>query len=318
MSFSFYLDLPEAPPIGELLEPIPYDILCVEEDEIEPEDEWPEGYTHLYREGLSTCAVEINREDGRFQIRIMAFCSPEDYELALAIVEQLALYGEVAAITPEDGEPLPLGQLKKQYGKEWIADQVKSLFGMLPAMVARDHDTALQVPAAVRPFWIGPRLMKELTEGGPAETLPQRIIEAIRKVQYLDPEEYFCATVMEVCSKKEGAAEEDKPDDVGDQADDEKTNDDSFTVTAWGPGVRYLFPNVDYLAVIEDMEGEGHFLIPYDAVHELAGDRCSWLDEKQTLVEPFDEDEWPELLARARKHEIDPSQAGKDKENKPE
>lgn len=302
MSFSFYLDLPNPPPMGELLEPIPYDILCVEEEEIDPEDDWPEGYTHLFREGLSTCAVEINREETRYQVRIMAFCSPEDYELALAVVEQLALYGEVATITPEEGEPMPLGQLKKQYGKEWIAQQVKSLFGMLPAMVAREKDTALQVPGAVRPFWIGSRLMKELTEAGPAESLPQRIIAAIRKVQYLDPEEYFCASVMEV-SSKEG----------------EGTEDESFTVTAWGPGVRYLFPVVDYLAIIEDMEGEGHFLVPYDAVHEIAGDHCSCLDEKQTLVEPFDEDEWPELLARARKHEVDPSKAGgEDKGNESE
>ncbi len=297
MSFSFYLDLPKAPPLGELLEPIPYDILCVEEDEIDPDDDWPEGYTHLYREGLSTCAVEIDREDNRFQVRIMAFCSPEDYELALTVVELLAKWGNVETIEPEDGEPMSLKELKAQYGKEWIADQVKSLFSMLPAMVEKEKDAALQVPGAVRPFWIGPRLMKELVDAGPEGTLPQRIIAAIRKVQYIDPEEYFCATVMEVSSKKN----DDKADD--------KTDDKSFTVTAWGPGVRYVFPNVDYLAVIEDMEGEGHFLVPYEAVHEIAGDHCSWLDEKQTLVEPFDEDEWPELLARARKHEVDPDKA---------
>src|SRR5579871_2701664 len=143
MSFSFYLDLPKAPPLGELLEPIPYDILCVEEDEIDPDDDWPEGYTHLYREGLSTCAVEIDREDNRFQVRIMAFCSPEDYELALTVVELLAKWGNVETIEPEDGEPMSLKELKAQYGKEWIADQVKSLFSMLPAMVEKEKDAAL-------------------------------------------------------------------------------------------------------------------------------------------------------------------------------
>src|SRR5262249_28608280 len=121
----------------------------------------------------------------------------------------------------------------------------------------------------------------------------------------------------EVCSKKPGdEMDEEKADE--EKANEEKAEEDSFTVTAWGPGVRYLFPNVEYLAVIEDMEGEGHFLVPYEAVKEIAGDHCSWIDEKQTLVEPFDEDEWPELLARARKHEVDPSEAGKDKGNKPE
>jgi hypothetical protein len=136
--------------------------------------------------------------------------------------------------------------------------------------------------------------MKELTEGGPESELPQRIIDAMRKVQHVDPEEYFCASVMEVKSK---------------------TDDQSFTVTAWGPGVRYLFPNVEYLAVIEDMEGEGHFLVPYEAIQEIAGDHCSLIDEKQTLVEPFDDDEWPELIKRARKHEVDPSKAGGESES---
>jgi hypothetical protein len=289
MSFSFYLDLPKPPPLGGLLEPIPYDILCVEEEEIDPADDWPEGYTHLFREHLSTCAVEIKRVTSRFQVRIMDFAAPEDYELALGVVEQLAKWGQVETIEPEDLEPMPLAALQKRYGNQWIAEQVQSLFGMLPGMVAKEKDASLQVPGPVRPFWIGPRLLKELMEAGPEKSLPERIIAAIRKVQYVDPEEYFCAAVMEVSSK---------------------TTDESFTVTAWGPGVRYLFPNVEYLAVIEDMEGEEHFLVPYKAIHEIAGDYCSWLDEEQTVVEPFDDDEWPKVLERARKHEVDPGKAG--------
>jgi hypothetical protein len=47
-------------------------------------------------------------------------------------------------------------------------------------------------------------------------------------------------------------------------------------------------------------------MVPYRALPEIAGDRVTFLDEVQTLVEPFDDYEWPELLERARRHAVDP------------
>ena len=32
----------------------------------------------------------------------------------------------------------------------------------------------------------------------------------------------------------------------------------------------------------------------------------AWLDERQTMVEAIDEDDWPDLLQRARQYEVTP------------
>lgn len=288
MSFSFYVASPTLPRLGEVLEALPSDVRCSEETR-SPEGEsfdrnahWPDRRLHFYREGRSTCSVEVYWQDGQFQVRVFAFAVAEEYELALAFARCFARRAETG-IRPEDGEELPVCAARTRYGPGWAATQVRELFSMLPVMV-RQSDSVCQLPGALRPFYLGPRLLGELEAAGPPEELTQRIIEAMRRVQYVDPEEYFCGSAIEVSARD---------------------SDESFTVAAWGPEVRYLFPAVDYLAVIESEQG-GHFMIPSEALSEVADDRWRWLDEVQTLVEAFTPEEWPALLERARRHRVEP------------
>jgi len=288
MSFSFYVPSPTLPRLGEVLEALPFaDVRCCEEARSEEEElfdraaHWPDRHLHFYRDGLSTCAVEVYWEDGAFQVRVMAFAAPEEYELALEFAEFFARRSGTT-VRPEDGDAMTVEELRRKYDPDWIAGQVASLFSMLPTIV-RDSEGSCQVPGPVRLFHVGRRLLGELEAAGPPEELRERLLAKMREVQYVDPEEYFCASAMEV--RPQGS-------------------DKTFSVAAFGPEVRYLFPSVDYLAVIES--GKGVFFIPYEALPEVAPGRWSWLDEHQTLVEPFEPDEWPALLERARRHEVEP------------
>lgn len=289
MSFSFYVASPTLPRLGEVLKALPFtDVRCSEESRSEESDlfdldaHWPDRRLHFYRDGISTCAVEVYWQDGQFQVRVFAFAVPEEYELALAFAECFALRSEVG-IQPEDGEEMPLAEVRQRCGPEWAAAQAEALFSMLPVMV-RQADGVCQLPGAVRPFYLGPRLLGELEDAGPTAELMARLVEAMRRVQYADADEYYCGSAIEVSARD---------------------SDESFTVAAWGSEVNYLFPAVDYLAVIEGEEGR-HFLIPYEALAEVAGDRWRWLDEVQTLVEAFAPEEWPALLERARRHRVEP------------
>jgi hypothetical protein len=306
MSFSFYVQAPSRPALRQLLEDLPFEeIRCCEEDTAEEEeaddeeeaqeaeeeeasadeatDDWPGDFVHLYRAERSLRALELSWDDGTFQVRIMAFSSPEDYELALAIVGRAAEFYE-SEVTPEDGDAIPLGQFRRKYSQAWAAREIEVLFEMLPKMLDKETGT-LQLMGAVRPFHLGQRLMGELRAAGPAEGLTDRIIEAMRRVQNVDQDEYYCASALRVEPRNGGK---------------------KFTVAAWAPGVRYLFPQVDYLAVIEPPSG--HFLVPYKKLSAIAGDRWSWLDEEQTLVEPFEDEEWTALLERARPFATDPAE----------
>ena len=267
---------------------MPSDLRCSEETRsagselFDHNAHWPDRRLHFYRERISTCAVEVYWQDGQFQVRVFAFAVAEEYALALALAECFARRAETG-IRPEDNDELPIPEVRARYGPEWAARQVEALFSMLPVMV-RQAEGVCQLPGAVRPFYVGPRLLGELEAAGPPAELSQRLVEAIRRVQYVDPEEYFCGSAIEVSARD---------------------SEESFTVAAWGPEVKYLFPAVDYLAVIESEEG-GHFLIPYEALPTVAGDRWRWLDEVQTLVEAFAPEEWPALLERARLHRVEP------------
>ena len=127
-------------------------------------------------------------------------------------------------------------------------------------------------------------LLRELQAAGPPEALPERMLQAIRRVQYVDPEQYDPAGVLEAAA---GGEKGGRP----------------FRFAVWGPGKSYLLPAVDQLLVDADGKQTDVFLIPYQALPEIAGERCSWLDEKQTLVQAFAEREWPALVERARRHD---------------
>lgn len=126
----------------------------------------------------------------------------------------------------------------------------------------------------VRPFHIGPRLLSEIGEH------PERLYQAMRRVQYV--EDAFAANVLQVAAPE------------------------PFTVTGWTKGVRTLFPAVDYV-VLED-----NIFLPSVALPQVVGERFQWLDEKQSLVEPFEGEDWKRLLERVQPHRaypVDPPRA---------
>ena len=45
-----------------------------------------------------------------------------------------------------------------------------------------------------------------------------------------------------------------------------------------------------------------NLLVPHAKGPELAGERWTWLDEKNALVEKTPQREWDDFVARARKH----------------
>jgi hypothetical protein len=136
----------------------------------------------------------------------------------------------------------------------------------------------------IRPFHIVPRELGDLAEAGSAQELPQRMLEAMRQVQYAGADHYH-ASAMEARSR-------------------EGTKKIRFAV--WGPGVDYVFPDVEYLALTTTDEPPRALFVPYERLPDLAGKNWSWLDERQTMVEAVAEDDWPELVERAREYEVKP------------
>ena len=305
MSFSFYVRVPQAPDYRAVMRSVGLsDIRCEEGEPTKSSASagankadrgkygkgegaatmrvpWPPGIRHFYRPGLSARGAEVSYEKGTFQVRILTLSAPEDYDLAMRLAEAVARLAGVKESDPEDDDPFPIEELRSRYGDEWVRNTNRAGLAVVRTMAGEDKTNTLTLSGPVRPFHLGQRLLGELEAAGPEDELLDRLIQAMRSVQNVDEEEYYFANVMEA---KKGE-EEDAP---------------KITFTAFGPGVRYLLPDVKYLVLVGE-EGEEPLFLPAEKLPELLPEgNWSWLDEKQMLVEPIDEDDWPEFLERAQ------------------
>jgi hypothetical protein len=286
MSFSFYIAAPSPPDYETILDGLDYwDVHC-EEDEGEEsarEGPWPEGSLHFYRDNVSTRGVEVTHEGGKFQVRILTLASPEDYELALRFVESAAVLLK-QQVEPEDGETLPVEQLREQYTPQWVHEMIESGARAIRFLI-NDGDQTITSWGAHRAFHVGPRLLQELDEAGPPEEFPDRLLAKMLEVQNIDADEYYCANPME--------AKRDDSEEV------------AFTFAVWGPGISYLMPDVQYVALIADEDVPPVF-IEKENLPNVLNDGWSWLDEKQLLIDAVFEEDWVTVVERAREYEASP------------
>ena len=280
MSFSFYTKAPHAPSLANLAALADDRRFCCEDGpDGEPETKrLPDGYAcHAYLHGASARGVEIVYERGELQTRILSCSSDADHALAIALATGLAAkHGTL--ITPEDRE-LGYGPdaLRAEFGDAWIAQQLAFGASVVATMVDRDGST-LEMSGCRRTFHVGPRFLASLRARRGA--LRDRVLDAFVRLQYIDDDDaYYAANVMTVTPKR-GAA---------------------YTITAWAPGVSYLFPGTERLAVLAD---DAAIEIPYAAGATLLGKRWTWLDERHGLVDAVDGAAWTAFVARAREHQL--------------
>jgi len=279
MSYSFYIRTDVKPAVADVLARIDFpDIVAPD-----AHGAWPDGTLHFYRAEISTRATEITYEDHAFQVRILAFASPEDYELALRVVEHLAVLTG-SQIEPEDDIVFPAEKLRDNYDTTWVKRLTDSQTDII-GNFAKNEGNTVTIVGPVREFHIGPRLFAELEEGGPADRLPQRILEAIRRTQYRDLSGYAEAAIIEVT-----------------------TSDESKTIklSVWEPDIATHFSRVEYLHLVPNNMPDNIFLVPFEALPQLAGSRFAYLDEWQCLVEAVASDEWPALLLEAERYKVSP------------
>jgi hypothetical protein len=285
MSHTFSVAAPTPPDYKKLMKGLPFDDVLPEGDQEEPtRGPWPEGIRHYYRDGLSTRGVEVSWEDGAFAVRINTLAAPEDYDLAMHFIERAAELLK-APIDPEGGDTVAANELRSAYDADWIRRTNEVGMATVGALISGgDHDS-IRLGGVIRDVYLGPRVWGELTKAGPKGKMLDRLVEFMRHVQYVNADgDYFAANVMTLQQKKKGKTRE-------------------VTVTAFGAGVSYLFPSVEYLVVTGETDGEEMLFVPYKKLPDLLRDEWEWewLDEEQTLVEPVAEGDWPELRARAGK-----------------
>ncbi len=273
MSFSFYV-----PAGGVVLPPVAlFDALHQEDLNCpdEPEDGvWGEGMCmHPHVRGVSARGVEICRENGAYQVRIMTCSSRGDYALARQLVRALVHLTRATHVQAEDSDaPMTLPALEARYGDAWVEQQYLSGPSSLYAIATQGNSGVLQLSGARRTFHYGAR-MAAYVQG-------EAMMTAFLALQNIDEEAYFDANPMQV-TPRAGAQ--------------------PFTLCAWVPDVSYVFPACEYLGLggANDL-----VIVPRNLGPMLAGSHWRFLDEVNAQVEAIPAAWWPALLERARPHAV--------------
>jgi hypothetical protein len=240
------------------------------------------GVRHFFIPNVSCRGSEVAVEEDGYSVRVLACSAPEDYELSLTLVETIAKSTN-GKISGECGSKVTVKQLRSKFDSEWINNDLNLSFAAVESSAAGlTNGQYLSLSGAVRDFYVGPRMLQELSKLGSVESMRNEFFEKFRAVQYIDPELYYFPSirVFPKSSKK-------------------------FVV--WGPGCQYFFPAIQVFALVSLEDGVPPLFVDSDCLQELAGERISWLDEKQALVSSVAESDWPDFLLRARKFEIDPA-----------
>jgi hypothetical protein len=282
VSFTFSVATASPPPLASIVDRLGGD-LRFEEDQVDLDAAaWPPMCVHLYRPGVSTRGVELCHAGGAVKVRLLVCSAPEDYQLGLGVVRAVAEPAG-APVRPADSGELDAGELGSRYGAEWVAGQVAASAEVLAVLASERGQVTMRGP--VRDFHVGKRLLDELRDRA-GRRFAERLLDAFRRSQYVDSERYYEAHPIEVAA-----------------ADGTRT----LEVAMWAPSsIGYLFAPVDYVFLMaREQDGGDMLAVPFDAVPEIAGDRCTFLDERQLLVEPVDEQQWSDLSERAEQHRVE-------------
>jgi hypothetical protein len=256
------------------------------------DDRWPEGGLRLCRVGRSTRSTDvewrstdvegpstdIEGKHGKLTIVIRALASPDDCDLALRVAVAAARLTGAATVEADYFGTIELAELRRLHTADWMREQAISGTRALATLI-REGKSPMGTPGPNRTCYFGTRLLAELEAAGPPEALSDRVLATIRRVQWDVPADFRDAGVFEQSGN-------------GD-APPRKTR---FAI--WLPDENQVLPWVDYVA-LRVTDGE-IVIVPFDAVAGLAGAHATLLDECQLLVRAFSDDEWRDVVARAR------------------
>ena len=246
------------------------------------DDAWPAGGLSLWRVGRSTRMTEVDWRDGKLTIVIRALPSPDDCDLALRVAEAAARLAGAATIEADYFGAIEIGELRRLHTADWMHEQAVSGTRILASLI-REGRGPLSMPGPNRACFIGDRLLAELEAAGPPDTLSDRVLATMRRVQWDVPAGFRDAGVF--VSGREGEG-----DDPG------RERETRFAI--WLHDENLILPRVDYVA-LRVTEGE-IVMVPFAAVAGLAGPHGTLLDECQLLVRTIGEDDWKAIVARAR------------------
>jgi len=142
MSHSFSVSNISNLPVQATISNLGISNLRFTDDSPQPQNNtWPNDESYLYIDDVSVRPVETSFSDGTFTARVFANSSPEDYELAIKLVTEIASSNNTS-IQPEGDVDMDVESFLRNYDKNWIAEHCNTMFQMLAGTITHHQSTA--------------------------------------------------------------------------------------------------------------------------------------------------------------------------------
>ncbi len=252
------------------------------------DDRWPEDFTYLYRNRVSSRPIEVEKMGDGLNIRIFSHSSLADYELALKLVASLMqLNGN--QVHPEGNDPMNLDTFRRTYDLDWCQSQIESLNGMLLDMVANNPQSPMKLSGINTEMEIGQRMFVQLSRDTSGEK--NNLDKSFYWLNYYSQEDVYIVPLI-VLGEENGGPRR-------------------VRVAVYGENVRSLIPDrgtVVRLSSEADLGNKGaseETCLTLDDVADLLGDKALWVTENLLLLEPVTGQEWADLMDKAKASRID-------------
>ena len=272
MSHSFSVSNISNLPVQATISNLGISNLRFTDDSPQPQNNtWPNDESYLYIDDVSVRPVETSFSDGTFTARVFANSSPQDYELAIKLVTEIASSNNTS-IQPEGDVDMDVESFIRNYDKNWIEEHCNTMFQMLAGTITHHQSTAT-LSGTRRELHAGPKLLGQLLKH--PDSAATELHERFRTLNYLENRNVYIASGITLNNQ-----EKDKEVDM----------------SVFGPDVNtVLSTSVDAISL--RINDDDMIFVTLDQLADALGDRGKWLSEHILLAPAIAGNEWDALIA---------------------
>mgnify|MGYP001820380521 CR=1 FL=1 len=272
MSHSFSVSNISNLPVQATISNLGISNLTFTDDSPQPQNNtWPNDESYLYIDDVSVRPVETSFSDGTFTARVFANSSPQDYELAIKLVTEIASSNNTS-IQPEGDVDMDVESFIRNYDQNWIEEHCNTMFQMLAGTITHHQSTAT-LSGTRRELHAGPKLLGQLLKH--PDSAATELHERFRTLNYLENRNVYIASGITLNNQ-----EKDKEVDM----------------SVFGPDVNtVLSTSVDAISL--RINDDDMIFVTLDQLADALGDRGKWLSEHILLAPAIVGNEWDALIA---------------------
>ena len=272
MSHSFSVSNISNLPVQATISNLGISNLRFTDDSPQPQNNtWPNDESYLYIDDVSVRPVETSFSDGTFTARVFANSSPQDYELAIKLVTEIASSNNTS-IQPEGDVDMDVESFIRNYDQNWIEEHCNTMFQMLAGTITHHQSTAT-LSGTRRELHAGPKLLGQLLKH--PDSAATELHERFRTLNYLENRNVYIASGITLNNQ-----EKDKEVDM----------------SVFGPDVNtVLSTSVDAISL--RINDDDMIFVTLDQLADALGDRGKWLSEHILLAPAIVGSEWDALIA---------------------